>query len=181
MPPKVTISENEFKVEEEQRKARFEAALARIQKGESEEEDLSTCSVQEEHAKKLAEALKVNNKLTKLDLYDNELGDEGLKALSECFRANKTLRVLNLKWNGLGKLNQIGAPDNDSGVKMFAKALQENKTLEQINLEWNQIWEDGRKMLATLRSKTRHINADDGLPNSGYSVWNFVNPPKRAP
>ena len=48
-------------------------------KGESEEEDLSTCSVQEEHAKKLAEALKVNNKLTKLDLYDNELGDEGLK------------------------------------------------------------------------------------------------------
>ena len=35
-------------------------------------------------------------------------------------------------------------------------------------------------MLASQRSKTRHINADDGLPNMGYSVWNFMDPPKRA-
>jgi hypothetical protein len=26
-------------------------------------------------------------------------------------------------------------------------------------------------------NKKRYINCDDGLPNSGYSVFDFVNPP----
>lgn len=31
--------------------------------------------------------------------------------------------------------------------------------------------------MAALLSKKRYINCDDGLPNTGYSAWNFVNPP----
>jgi hypothetical protein len=72
--------------------------------------------------------------VTKLDLYDNQLGDEGLKAIASMLASNKKLRVLNLKWNGLGKLNQVGGPDNDAGVKVFAAVLKKNKTIEQVNL-----------------------------------------------
>ena len=102
--------------------------------GTLEEADFSTCSIDPTRAQAIAEALKTNVKLVKLDLYDNQLGDDGLKALAGALETNTKLRVLNLKWNGLGKLNQVGGPDNDAGVIAFAAALKKNKTVEQINL-----------------------------------------------
>mmetsp|Transcript_25849 Transcript_25849/g.63612 ORF Transcript_25849/g.63612 Transcript_25849/m.63612 type:complete len:186 (-) Transcript_25849:509-1066(-) len=177
-PRRETVSELEFKAEEEERARRFDAVMARIKDGTTEEADFSSCSIGPERAALIAAALMADGKVTKLDLYDNQLGDEGLKALSGCIAANKKLRVLNLKWNGFGKLNQVGGPDNDAGVVAFAAALKRNKTIEQVNMEWNQIWEDGRKALAVLLSKKRYINCDDGLPNTGTSGgWNFNNPP----
>ena len=51
--------------------------------------------------------------MTKLDLYDNQLCDDGLKAIASCLASNATLRVINLKWNGFGKLNQVRAVQVD--------------------------------------------------------------------
>ncbi|KAG0293597.1 hypothetical protein BGZ98_002110, partial [Dissophora globulifera] len=50
----------------------------------------------------LAEALKTNSTLTKLDLWDNSIRDNGAQALSEALKINSTLTTLNLRNNSIG-------------------------------------------------------------------------------
>ena len=40
--------------------------------------------------------------LTTLDLYGNQVGDEGAGRLAEALATNSTLTSLNVRWNGVG-------------------------------------------------------------------------------
>ena len=54
-------------------------------------------------AKAIADALKVNPVLTKLDLSNNySIGPEGAKAIAEALKVNAVLTKLNLEFNNLG-------------------------------------------------------------------------------
>jgi Ran GTPase-activating protein (RanGAP) involved in mRNA processing and transport len=77
----------------------------------------------------LAQALQINSTLTTLDLYDNEIGDEGAKHLAQTLQINRTLTTLHLY------SNQIGA----EGAEHLAEALQVNTTLTMLTIWWNEI------------------------------------------
>jgi len=46
----------------------------------TEEADFTSCSIDAARAQQIADLLAADKKVTKLDLYDNQLGDDGLKA-----------------------------------------------------------------------------------------------------
>eukprot|EP00900_Chrysochromulina_parva_P019069 jgi/Chrpa1/27163/Chrysochromulina_OHIO_Genome00026158-RA len=77
----------------------------------------------------IAEALRVNDGLTKISLANNELGEEGTKAICEALEQNKMLKEL----------------DISGRVKHVAKMLGVNGGLTSINLSDNQlcgVWTD---------------------------------------
>ena len=75
-------------------------------------------------AKHVAKMLGVNGGLTKLSLANNELGEEGTKAICEALEQNKTLKELDLS----GPDNMGGA----AGAKNVAKMLGVNGSLTEV-------------------------------------------------
>ncbi|CAO3568679.1 unnamed protein product [Mortierella alpina] len=59
------------------------------------------------------------NNHTRLNLYNNSIGDAGVKALAEAFKTNNTLTTLDLQSNSIGS----------DGAKALAEALKTNKTM----------------------------------------------------
>ncbi|KAF9140378.1 hypothetical protein BGX30_006609, partial [Mortierella sp. GBA39] len=97
--------------------------------------DLGNNSIEYERVKALAEALKANSTLTTLYLRRNSIGDNGAKSLAEALKINSTLTTLDLE--------RI-----PTGAKALAEALKANLTLTTLNLEWNSIESDRAKALA---------------------------------
>ena len=52
--------------------------------------------------KAIGEALKVNTSLTKINLYENNIGDEGGKAIGEALKVNISLTEIILACNKIG-------------------------------------------------------------------------------
>ena len=114
----------------------------------------------------LAEALKTNTTLTKLDLSVNNFGAEGVAALAAALRTNTTLTKLDLSVNNLGaegvaalaaalrtntpltELNLCGNNFGAEGVAALAAALQTNTTLTKLNLSVNNLGAEGVAALA---------------------------------
>ena len=94
----------------------------------------------------VAEILKSNTSVTKVNLYGNkEIGDEGAKALAEALKVNTTVKELFLQLCGIG----------DDGAAAFAEALRSNTSLTELHLGGCNIGDDGAAALAeALRSNT---------------------------
>eukprot|EP00900_Chrysochromulina_parva_P026478 jgi/Chrpa1/8464/Chrysochromulina_OHIO_Genome00015056-RA len=88
----------------------------------------------------IAEALKVNAVLTKLDLYldGNNIGDDGAKAIAEALKVNAVVTKLILFRNNIG---------ND-GAKAIAEALKVNAVLTILHLNYNKIGAEGAIAIA---------------------------------
>ena len=86
----------------------------------------------------MAEALKQNNKLEKVFLDGNNIGDEGAKSLAHALMANHTLQRIDLDLDA----NNI----SNKGVKFLAEALKVNTTLEEIYLDDNKIGDRGQTL-----------------------------------
>ena len=78
---------------------------------------------------------------------DNQVGDEGARALSEGLKANKTLEELHL--NGLRKRGNIGP----EGAKYIAEMLKVNSALKVLDLGHNSIGKAGAAALAAVLPK----------------------------
>ena len=65
--------------------------------------------------KALASALRVNEVLKSLNLWDNSIGDEGAKALASALRVNEVLQSINLEYNNLGDEGKGAIRDAVSG------------------------------------------------------------------
>jgi len=78
-----------------------------------------------EGAKALAEALETNKTVTSISLTHNQIGDEGAKALAEALKANETVTSINLFDNRIG----------DEGAKMIRKALMINVSVTMLDLD----------------------------------------------
>ena len=113
----------------------------------------------------ISDALKINTKLTVLDLDNNFIGVEGGKKLGNALYKNKSLKVLKLKGNGI----------DDAGTAVIALALRRplsgapqisyNNVLAELDLSRNGIGNQGATALAitlkrnaTLTSLTLNEN-----------------------
>lgn len=92
----------------------------------------------------LANALSNNSTLTELILYNNRLGDKGVRLLAfELSINNRTLKKLNLGLNDL----------TDDGVQHLAQMLKTNRTLTHLWLHENHIADRGTQFLAAVLAR----------------------------
>lgn len=90
------------------------------------------------------EALKSNTTLTALNLSDNYIGDEGIKALAEGLENNTTLMHFELNDNNAHSYNYKSAAIE----KPFGEVLEKNTTLTTLSLSRNTIGYGRGKFLA---------------------------------
>ncbi|MBP9877433.1 MAG: hypothetical protein KBF71_03765 [Alphaproteobacteria bacterium] len=86
----------------------------------------------------LADALRSNNSLTSIVIWQGQIGDAGAKALAAALQENRTLKELLLPANRIG----------NEGAQAFAAALKVNTTLTALSLSGNSVGNEGGKLLA---------------------------------
>ncbi|XP_059817732.1 ribonuclease inhibitor-like isoform X1 [Hypanus sabinus] len=92
----------------------------------------------------LTSALSTNRSLTELDLRDNELGDSGVKLVSEALR-NPGCKIQNLCLVSVGL--------TAAGVGHLASALSTNRPLMELDLGDNELGDSGVKLLSAALRK----------------------------
>ena len=98
--------------------------------------DLNSCinkKFNNEGAIKIAEAIKVNKILQKLDISYNNISDNGAAAISDALKSNNSLQILDMSCNKI----------TSEGAKLIAVAIKVNKTLQKLDIRWNNISDDG--------------------------------------
>ena len=130
-----------------QENSTFQADLAR-ELGSALELQTLRCrnaTINAANAVVLADVLKSNTTMTKLDLSRNFVGDSGAAGLAEALKSNTTLTVLNMSNNDI----------DDAGTAGLAEALKSNTTLTDLDLSSNAIGAGGPAVLAeALKSRT---------------------------
>jgi hypothetical protein len=118
----------------------------------------------------ITDALRVNGGLTKLSLAENELGEEGTKAIGEALEQNKTLKELDIsKFPHRGSGSNIGG---SAGAKHVAKMLGVNGALTTLNLSSNEIgghWDRSKQQMVSTPEGPKAI-ADALLVNGGLTA-----------
>ena len=97
-------------------------------------------------AKELAEVIKVNKTLKRIDLTYNQIGNAGAQALAEAIKGNKTLKRIDLTYNKI----------SDAGALALAEAIQVNNTVTEMIVDRNSIGDDGARSLAQA-IQTNHV------------------------
>jgi len=146
--------------------------------------NLSQKRIEDEGARTIGEALKINATLTELNLSKNNIGVEGGKLIGEALKINITLTELNLSRNNIGveggkiigealktnttltKLYLSGdffscLPSKNievEGGKAIGEALKTNTTLAELDISRNDIGVEGGKVIGeALRTNTTLI------------------------
>jgi len=125
--------------------------------------DLEDSQMYEDGVIAFAEYLKTNTTVTSLNIQSAKINNHWQHAY-EAFKANKTLRSINLCDNGL---------DGEKFAK-FMDVLKVNPTLTDINLMYNNFGDAGAKLiaenLASNNSLTRlHLNGT-GIKKDGFAA-----------
>ena len=109
----------------------------------------------------LAEAIKVNQTLTDLYLYDNCISDAGATSIAEAIKVNKTLTNLCLTHNKI----------SDAGATSIAEAIKVNKTLTDLGMSGNGISDTGATSIAEAIKVNKTLTvlglADNGIGDAG--------------
>ena len=108
--------------------------------------------IKSKHWTELAEGLKINRYITKLELRDNSMGAEGVRKLTAALNNNYTITSLELRDNSIW----------DEGAKDLAKSLRFNGHLTHLNLHANSIGADGAREV-----RTQHTNGHAPAPYAG--------------
>ena len=116
--------------------------------------NLAYNDIGDEGVKQLSNVLE-NSQLSSLDLSVNDIGDEGVKQLSNVLE-NSQLSSLNLGHNNIG----------DEGVKQLSNGLK-NSQLSSLNLEDNNIGDEGVKQLSNVLKNSQLSSLDLGFNNIG--------------
>jgi len=125
----------------------FERSLQRLRENDPSltELDLSYKNIGDDGVKSISDALRKNTSLITLYLTKNDIGDDGVKSLSNTLHENTTLTELILDYNKIG----------DDGVKSLSAALRASTSLTALNLVKNMIRDEGAKSLSdALRTNT---------------------------
>jgi Ran GTPase-activating protein (RanGAP) involved in mRNA processing and transport len=149
---------------------------------------LSSNGLGVESARHLANALRGSRTLTALNLGDNNLGDEGARAVMEaCVEGSDRLNSLSLSNNGItdegahmiadvlrlkpnGPLNALNLGDNDMydlGACAIAFGLKANRSLTELHLHGNGIGPAGAEALGEA------LKANDVLSRLHLEFNNF--------
>jgi hypothetical protein len=112
---------------------------------------LSANDIGDEGVIALSQALARNAAITNLNLAFNNIGDEGVEALARILARNTTITNLNLSFNNIG----------DKGVEALSQALAINTTITTLNLSSNNIKDRGGKLLADALAQNNKIRELD--------------------
>ena len=96
---------------------------------ELREVTLSECGIKSAQGIFFATTITNTRRLERLDLSKNRLADEGISAITDPLRHNKTLIYLNIGSNMI----------TDVGGLALARVLRDNKTLQDLNVRHNQM------------------------------------------
>jgi hypothetical protein len=110
----------------------------------------------------LANCLKTNRSITKLELPYNKLQDQGLTFLAQCLEENKTLTTLNLYQNSF----------TITGIENLVKSLKQNKTLQNLNLANNDLPVTTLDQFAELFEENSSLSILDLCYNSAITYEN---------
>jgi Ran GTPase-activating protein (RanGAP) involved in mRNA processing and transport len=109
--------------------------------------------------------------LERLDLSNNEMGNSGAQALSDCLFLLTNLQFLDLKWNSIGETGVIALAEclpelhqlewvsfsrnliSDGGTVALARHVGGMRQLAKLKLDRNYITAAGQRALQTLREK----------------------------
>jgi hypothetical protein len=106
--------------------------------------DLTGNEITSEGADLLADTLNKNSTLQELFLYNNRLGDKGVRSIAfELSINNSTLKKLHLGFNDI----------TDDGAQHLAQMLKTNRTLTHLWLEQNHIGDRGIQFLAGILAR----------------------------
>ena len=118
--------------------------------------DLFSNNITDRGAATLAEMLKENRTLQQLAVGGNSIGNGGATALAEMLKENRTLQRLDVGSNSIG----VG------GATALAEMLKENKTLQQLDVNYNSIGVGGVTALAEMLKENKTLQQLDVSRNS---------------
>ena len=120
---------------------------------------LKSNNITAEGAREIAEALKKNTRLEKLDLGYNKIGDNGTQYLADALsNNNRTLIKLHLQSNSITAV----------GARYLAEMLKNNRAIRRLGLDYNNIGDQGIQAL----SHTLYSNSIEMNPASNWRVRN---------
>ncbi|EOD22412.1 hypothetical protein EMIHUDRAFT_255107 [Emiliania huxleyi CCMP1516] len=111
----INASEVEGESKEVGAKVIYQGREMVVSVGVDSDGDLKLVDVVQTGVRAIAKALEVNGVLTKLSLYQNDIGDEGAKALASALRVNGVLKNIDLRYNELGDEGKGAIRDAASG------------------------------------------------------------------
>ena len=94
---------------------------------------LTLCNITNNGAITIAEAIRLNTTLQKLNISNNSISDDGAAAISDNLKFSTSLQEINISQNSI----------TNRGIKLFAEAIQINSTLKNINISKNHISIEG--------------------------------------
>ena len=94
---------------------------------------LTLCNITNNGAITIAEAIRLNTTLQKLNISNNSISDDGAAAISDNLKFSTSLQEINISQNSI----------TNKGIKLFAEAIQINSTLKNINISKNHISIEG--------------------------------------
>lgn len=103
--------------------------------------DLWCNDLREDGIKSLAQALTVNTQLVDINLSNNNIGDDGVITLKEVFAHNRSIKSINLSDNAISSL----------GIERLDQYLQQNSAIESVDLKHNQEPLNSKRYLNNIR------------------------------
>ena len=110
---------------------------------------------------RLSRALKTNQSLIILDLYNNSISDQVAMLIASALEINKTLTTLSFHCNRI----------KDKGTIAIAKVLEINKTLTNLDLAYNNFGPDGLFALATSLKINTTLKKLNLINNGDLKTW----------
>ena len=105
-------------------------------------------NIDDNGAKHIADALKVNDSLEELILSYNKISDDGAMPITDALISNHSLKTLILNYNKISY----------DGAKMIAVGLNVNHSLESLYLYNNSLDADGKEYLSKRKQELKDIN-----------------------
>ena len=103
------------------------------------------------HDSLISDILKINDSLKELDISNNEITSDGAKEIATAFRVNTTLEKLDISCNTL----------SDDGVTFISDGFKNNFSLQKLNISHSDITDRGIKVIAEaiqINSTLQNIN-----------------------
>lgn len=123
---------------------------------------LGACDIGAEGARLIADALKVNKTLTSISLYNSRIDNEAARAVADALKVNTGLTSIDLRKNGFGS----------EGAMAIADALRVNKSLTSINLRDNHIGQEGASAIMDALKVNKTLNSIDADANGCTALIN---------
>jgi Ran GTPase-activating protein (RanGAP) involved in mRNA processing and transport len=109
--------------------------------------ELKNANIDAEGASALADALKANTSLTKIDIAANRIGNEGVSALADALKLNTSVTNINLGWNEIGK----------EGALALVDGLKVNTSVAHIDIRSNALGESNRASIKSLLARNNRL------------------------